>query len=201
MAASLVDLLPRLADFLAREGFDGSAYDYRSATDRVVAVINFQPSDTSDWFYVNVGVQPLFIPTEAEAPADPATITEPQCVFRKRVDPSPSESWGWYYSTSTPDRLEPLLLGTLNGFVRPLMRIPGPLNEATVADFEQQPIHPVYGLRDGLNFLHWSRIATALGDPARGKEFAEAGLALCNRRTTLLIEPLQTASQAADDCA
>ncbi len=99
MADTLKEILPKVAASLREKGFKGSGQNYRRATDVAVSVVNFQKSSGGERFFVNVGVQPLFVPTEGESAPDAKTIKEPECIFRRRLDPPMDDLLGWPYST------------------------------------------------------------------------------------------------------
>ena len=162
-----VELEPTIADVLPTIescGFSGSDDVYRIVTNDAVGVLDFQPSDSGVGYYVNVGVQPLFIPTTTEQTPDPAAVQTPECVFRSRIDP-PDDLFQWPYSTDYyfSDALTDGITEKYATYISPLMTIPGPVTEATVNSFKNQRIHPLFGSAHPTTFLHLARIAVHFG--------------------------------------
>jgi hypothetical protein len=192
---ALKEMLATVAPHLRALGYKGSGQNFRLANHDAVAVVNFQKGKGGDGFYVNVGVQPLFELTEGDRTPDPKTIKEYECIFRQRLDPPVKALFGWPYSYSV--ELAEYLASRLKehhaAFVVPLMTFPGPITEATVSTFLEQPVHPVLGRRHSLNFLHFARMALHRGDRQRAAEFASAGIEMCPERASSLLEKLMSA--------
>ena len=179
MADALKDILAKIVATLREKGFKGSGQNYRHATDVAVSVVNFQKSSGGERFYVNVGVQPLFVPTESESAPDAKTIKEPECIFRRRLDPPMDDLFGWPYSTDISADLAQRFGQLYVSFIVPLMTIPGPITDAIVSDFRPDSAHLLFGSRHARNFLHLARILLAMGNCGRAAEFATAAIEIC----------------------
>ncbi len=191
MADALQDILAEIVATLREKGYKGSRQNYRLATAKAVSVVNFQKSSDGERFYVNVGVQPLFVPTEGESTPDAKTIKEPECIFRRRLDPPKQDSFGWPYSTDLSVDLAQRFKQMYVDFVTPLMTIPGPTTDACVADFPLDSVHPLFGARHARNFLHFARIFRAMGNRERAEEFATTAIEICPPRASTLLYHLQ----------
>jgi hypothetical protein len=197
MSAALKEILAVVAPRLRAHGYKGSGQNFRLANEDAVSVVNFQKSSNGQRFYVNIGVQPLFVPKESDGDADPKTIKEYQCIFPRRLDPPERELFGWPYSIDLAELLASRFDDLFAAYVQPLMTFPGPVTEASVADFEAQPIHPLLGTRHARNFLHFARISLALGNRNRAADFAKAGIELCGERASSLLRLLQEVERMA----
>lgn len=191
LSATLKDILTIVAPKLRERGFKGSGQNYRLIGDKAVCVINFQKSSGGERFYVNVGVQPLFVPTEAEIDPDAEKIKEPECIFRTRLDPPAPELSGWPYSLEHTDLLATRLCTLISTCVEPVMTIPGPLTDVSPADFDGQSLNPLLGVRHSRNFLHFARISLSLGNDEKAAEFAEAAMTMCPEHATILRRQLK----------
>jgi hypothetical protein len=96
------EILKYLAPKLRAQGFRGSGQNYRKTDGDFVFIVNFQGSLRGDRFYVNLGAQPFFIPTEGNTALNPKNIKEYECIFRKRV----GKEWQWEMKESDRTRLE-----------------------------------------------------------------------------------------------
>ena len=194
MSAALKDILFHVVPALRAWGFKGSGQNFRYANAHSVCVVNFQKSSGGNRFYVNVGLQPLFVPDEVGSKPDPINIHESACIFRQRVEP-PDGMFGWPYDLD--DSLLQLLCRRFeekySSFIKPLMLFPGPLTEATPKDFDGHPVHPLFGGRRARTFLHFSRIALAWNRPDVATEFAQRGIHMCGNRATSLLADLKDA--------
>lgn len=196
MANALKDILAEVVATLREKGYKGSGQNYRLATDKAVSVVNFQKSSGGERFYVNVGVQPLFVSTESGSTPDAKTIKEPECIFRRRLDPPKQELLGWPYSTDFSAELAQRFKQMYVDFVTPHMTIPGPITDARVADFPLDSVHPLFGARHARNFLHFARIFVAMGNRERAEDFATTAIEICPpRASTLLYDLKQTLVQ------
>jgi hypothetical protein len=191
MPAALKPILAVLVPRLRARGYKGSGQNFRLANEDAVSVVNFQKSSSGQRFYVNIGVQPLFVPSEGNSAADPKTIKEYECIFRKRLDPPERELFGWPYSIELAEQLGSRFDHLFAAYVQPLMTFPGPVTEASVADFERQPLHPLLGKRHARTFLHFARISLALGNRTKAAEFKKAGIESCGERASSLLRLLQ----------
>jgi len=186
LSAALNDILAVVAPTFRAKGYKGSGQDYRCATDKAVSIVNFQKSSGGERFYVNVGVQPLFVPTEGETTPDAKEIKEPECIFRKRLDPPDDALLGWPYSTDLSAVLAQRFDELYASFIIPLTTIPGPITDTCVADFPVDSVHPFLGARHARNFLHFARISLAIGNRARAAGFASAAINICPPRASSL---------------
>lgn len=187
MTGTFKDILAHVAPTIRSWGFKGSGQNYRKVLERAVLVINFQKSAGGNQFYVNLGMQPLFVPTEGEAEPNPNTIKEYECIFRSRVDP-PDGMSGWFY-TMDASMLECFGAQLAKGYQEylvPLATIPGPLTDAILQDFDEQSVHPLLGNGHARNFLHFSRIALATQQREKAIAFAQAGIERCPEKASRL---------------
>ena len=86
-------------------------------------------------FYVNLGAQPLFVPTAEDVEVDAKHIRESECIFRKRVDPPGRFSWPSSLDDSSLELLRTRLTAGYQDFLTPLATFPGPLTDFSVDDF------------------------------------------------------------------
>ncbi len=191
MSVVLKDVLAVVAPRLRAHGYKGSGQNYRLADENAVSVLNFQKSSGGERFYVNVGVQPLFVPTEGESTPDAKKIKEPECIFRTRLKPPQNLMAGWPYSVDLAEQLAANFDDLFATFVQPLMTIPGPVTEASVGDFDEQTGHPLLGARHACNFLHFARISLARGNTERAAEFSQAAIDICPERASTLLHHLK----------
>ena len=91
------DLLKKLQPVLRECGFRQAGPNFRKSNGDLLCVINLQSSRDGMKFYVNLGAQPVFIPTEGPPRnADSRSIKEYKCVVRTRV----GSDWRWEMSDS-----------------------------------------------------------------------------------------------------
>lgn len=180
MTDSFKNILAHIAPTIQSWGFKGSGQHYRKLLEHCVLVIHFQKSSGGDQFYVNLGMQPLFVPTEGGTAPNPKTIKEYECIFRDRVDP-PDGMSGWPYTmdASMLEFFEAQLAKGYQEYLVPLAIIPGPITDVTVQDFDGQSGHPLLGTGHARNFLHFSRIALATDQREKAIAFAQAGIERC----------------------
>jgi hypothetical protein len=174
------EILAELGPLLRSHGFRGSGQNFRKITELCVSVVNFQKSSSGDRFYVNLGVQPLFIPDEGGQDPDQRKIKEYECVFRRRLPP-PQGFLGWSYAMNSR-RIEALkseLRAAIEQYVEPLMRIPGPLTALTPEEFMIRTEDPLFGRLDARNCLVFARIAMARQENDKAHAFAIHGLEIC----------------------
>jgi hypothetical protein len=188
----LKDILAVVAPSLRQHGYKGSGQNYRLLADRSASIVNFQKSSGGQRFYVNVGVQPLFVPNEIDILPDPKKIKEPECIFRKRLDPPSDELHGWPYTLEIADTLVERFGSLFDRWISPLMQIPGPVTEARVDDFQPEVIDPLLGARHARNFLHFARICLAMGAVDAARDFATEAIEICPPRATSLLHHLKT---------
>ncbi|WP_442506026.1 DUF4304 domain-containing protein [Novipirellula sp. SH528] len=187
----LKDVLAVVAPRIRAHGYKGSGQNYRLANENAVSVVKFQKSAGGERFYVNVGIQPLFVPTESESTANAKKIKVPECIFRTRLDPPDNDMFGWPYSVDLAVQLAAKFDELYATFVEPLMTIPGPITEASVSDFDEEVVHPLLGARHARNFLHFARISFARGNNLKASEFALAAIEICPQRASSLLHHLK----------
>ncbi len=190
MPDSFNDILLEVAPLIRSLGFKGSAQNYRKSSDKVVIVINFQKSSGSssgEQFYVNLGVQPLFVPTEGNSQPDAKTIKEYDCIFRKRINP-PQDTPGWPYTSHILADLKARLIDEYQHYLMPLMVVPGPMTEATLQDFpeDENSSNSLLGTRSPRNLFHFARIAKATNQPEKAFAFAQHALENCPEQASKL---------------
>jgi hypothetical protein len=174
------EILAQLGPLLRSHGFKGSRQNVRKLTEQCVSVVNFQKGSGGDRFYVNLGVQPLFIPDVGGHDPDPKKIKEYECVFRRRLPPLQG-MLGWPYAMDST-RLEALkseLLSAIGQYIEPLMHVPGPLTELTPEEFMTRAEDPLFGRLDAANCLVFARIAMARRQNDKAYAFARHGLEIC----------------------
>ncbi|AYV45226.1 hypothetical protein CFHF_03540 [Caulobacter flavus] len=88
-----------LAPLLREDGFTGSGRTFRRRVAGLIHVVSVQGSSDGGRFAVNLGVQPLAIPTDRDI--DPRKITETDCVFRRRLSRSGADQWWPHDGTRT----------------------------------------------------------------------------------------------------
>jgi len=193
---NMKDIIVALSPIIRSYGFKGSGQNYRKFCEQVVLVLNFQKSSSGDRFYVNLGVQPLFIPTEGHR-LPIKEIKEYECVFRKRITPPP-EDLGWPMNTSKPllNALGAKLQDSFDNYFTPLSTIPGPITEMSPMEYMSQDKCSLFGIHNARGCLHFSRIALARKEYAKAIEFARYGLDNCGPQARSLIGEL---NQVIDD--
>lgn len=191
MSAVLRDILVAVTPTIRENGYKGTGQNYRRATDSAVSTVNFQKSSGGERFYVNVGVQPLFVPTEGGSTPDAKKIKAYECIFRTRLNPPDTELFGWPYSTDVSADLIQGFDELFQKFVTPLMTIPGPITEAGVFDVPADSLHPLFGAWNARTFLHFARISLAMGNCERAVGFANAAIERCNPNAKSLLHHLE----------
>ncbi|MCI0390486.1 MAG: DUF4304 domain-containing protein [Acidobacteria bacterium] len=99
------EVLKKLAPSLRSLGFRGSGQYFHKTEGAFIFVVNFQGSRGGDEFFINLGAQPVFIPTEGNANPDPKRLKEYECIFRTRV----GDRWRWEMSDAKIGTLEAVL--------------------------------------------------------------------------------------------
>lgn len=174
------EILAQITPILRSLGFKGSGQNYRKEMPDAVMIINFQKSSGGEHFYINLGVQPLFVPSESSDTPDPKSIKEYECIFRNRVEaPAPLLGWPYDLPLSMLDELTAKLVAAYEHYLSPLAQIPGPVTELTPEQFKAQAGDSIFGSAHPAFALHFARIALARGNRDRAKSFAELGLADC----------------------
>jgi hypothetical protein len=174
------DILKDIGSMLKAWGLKGSGQNYRKIGDQSVMVVNFQISTNPDRFYVNLGVQPLFIEDESGKLPDSKKLKEHDCIFRKRIPP-PEGMLGWPRQLDAPslDRLKQALTGAFQDYLTPLARIPGLITDLTPDQFMALDDNSILGGKGARMCLHFARIALARNDRPKARAFAQLGLDLC----------------------
>lgn len=191
-------ILAEVAPLIRSWGFKGSGQNYRKLLAKSVLVINFQKSSGGGRFYVNLGVQPLFVPSEGGQHPEPQSIKEYQCIFRHRIDP-PAKLLGWPTDLDAPmlELLKSRLTAAYSDYLTPLSTIPGLITEVTLDQFLRQEEDSILGGTTAGNCLHFARIALATGQRQKALQFAQHGLQFCpERASSLRAHLLQTLKEA-----
>lgn len=185
------EILKQVTPLIREWGFKGSGQNYYVFNDQSAAIINFQKSSGGDRFYINLGVQPLFVPTEGDEKVEPKKIKEYSCIFRKRLDP-PEGMLGWLYDMNAVliEELKEKLKNAYESYITPLMQIPGPVTDLTPDEYMKITGDSIFGRRHARGCLHFARIALARGEVKKAREFLECGLTLCSPAASSLIASL-----------
>jgi hypothetical protein len=88
-------LRERLYPELRRAGFAGAGQTLRRSLGEVIQLFDVQGDWRGGQCFVNLALHLSFLPTADGAVCDPATIREPQCAFRTRVEPKGGYSWSY----------------------------------------------------------------------------------------------------------
>jgi hypothetical protein len=182
---------PNAVALLRSLGFRGSGQNFRKIQEMFAFVVNFQGSTSGDRFYVNIGAQPLFIPSEGAGPSfrpgDTAAakkLKEYECIFRGRV----GEWWPWDISAREAASLEEELREAIGVFSDIARRFPPAVaNQSAETLIEKFTI----GTTTARSALHLSRAALSLGHAQQARFLAERGLGLAGEQATILRRELQ----------
>jgi hypothetical protein len=96
-------LVKRLYPHLRAQGYRGSGTTLRRIAEPVVEVFNVQASSGGDRCYFNLALHLTFLPPQGGKIVEPGELTESQCAFRSRIDPPPSQKFGWAYGSSVQE--------------------------------------------------------------------------------------------------
>jgi hypothetical protein len=177
------EILKHLAPKLRAQGYRGSGQNFRKTDGDFVCVVNFQGSSRGDRFYVNLGAQPFFIPTEGNAELNPKTVKEYECIFRRRV----GKEWQWEMNESDRARLEKELNAAQSEFfvhaqtLRTALRDDEP--ESLLENF-------CFFSTKARAALHLARGSLALGDYEKAEILAIRGLELAGEGAYILRDEL-----------
>jgi len=176
------ELLKKVAPSLRALGFRGSGQNYRKTEGDFVFIINFQGSSSGDSFFVNLGAQPTFIPSEGEA--DPKKLKEYDCVFRRRMD----GDWRWNLSESQLASLVRQVASAQAAFFENAQT----LRSALAVDSPDTLLSKfTAGTSEARAALHLARAAVRLGHLATARGLVERGFELAGDRPILLLADLQ----------
>ncbi|WP_341487096.1 DUF4304 domain-containing protein [Pararhizobium sp. A13] len=92
------------APVLRRDGFKGSGRIFRATVGDMICVVNVQGSVFGGRFAVNLGVQPIAVPSVTGAITDPKKIVESSCEFGRRLSDEGVDHWWDYSDQTTLDR-------------------------------------------------------------------------------------------------
>lgn len=177
------EVLKKLAPSLRRDGFRGSGRNFRKVEGDFIFVVNFQGDRSGGDFYVNLGAQPLFIPAEGNVNADPKTLKEYECIFRRRV----GKEWSGEMSDYQIKRLDSELLTTQSAFFAHAQTFREALRtssaETLIREFSA-------GMTKARAALHLARGSLALGFHDNAATLAHFGLELADGRADILQEEL-----------
>lgn len=181
------EILQNLGTHIRSLGFKGSGQNFRRIEGDYIFVINIQGSRSGDAFYVNLGAQPTFIPTECDASL--STLKEYECVMRRRV----GKEWNWALDDGT--RLA--MIHQLDVEQKEFFRTVGNLRRAITEDSVDELLRRFsMGSAPAKTALHLARAAASLGHAAVADALVTRGLALAAEHATGLIQDLRLVSQA-----
>jgi hypothetical protein len=173
MREALKQIVPELRAI----GFRGSGQTYRKSEGDFVFVVNFQRSRWGDVFYVNLGAQPTFIPTEGGA--DLTRLKEYECILRRRV----GEDWPLPLSDPRAAELRGQLMSTQHEFFGHAQTLRAALAAGSVDALLQDFSAGTTQMRAA---LHVARGALALGHGDLSRALARRGLEIAGSGATLL---------------
>ncbi len=177
------EILKQFAPKLRARGFRGSGQNFRKVDGDFVFVVNFQGSLGGDVFYVNLGAQPSFIPTENNTDLNPKSLKEYDCVFRTRV----GKAWHWEMSASEQTHLMAefdVVQSEFFGRARTLQAaISSDPPETLLKKFS-------FGATGARTALHLARGSLALGNYEKASALAERGLELAAKGAQMLKDQL-----------
>lgn len=182
------EVLKRVAPSLRALGFQGSGQNYRKREGDFVFVINFQGSRWGDNFYVNLGAQPIFIPSEGGA--DLAKLKEYECVLRRRV----GNDWPWQMSDQLLASLEAEIAAVQTVFFGNAQT----LRNALATDSPDELVRKFSsGTTQARATLHLARAAVHLGHVETARRLVDRGLELADDGATGLRAELRRVLQDA----
>jgi len=177
----LHELLKILAPTLRRRGLKGSGKYYRMVEGDVAYVVNFQGSTSGNGFYLNLGAQPVFIPTVSDEPPDIAKLKEYECMIRKRV----GGRWSWNAEEAEVHRLVSELEKAMDDFFGRARGFKLALAErsatALLDDFSS-------GQTKAFATLALARAAVAVGQISKARELVHLGLDLAGDAVILRVK-------------
>jgi hypothetical protein len=165
---------------LREEGFRGSGRTFRRVINDLIQIVNIQGSVYGGRFAVNLGVQPEAVSNVLGDVPDPHKITEPECVFRRRLRESDADQW-WSHDASK-EGMNAAVAQAAQVYIkygRPVLtRIAepdSPLNSFTPQDLGKQSLLG-FGSTRPVMALALAELRLSQGKTADAKAFAEAGL-------------------------
>ena len=186
------EILKLLAPKLRARGFRGSGQNFRKTDGDFVFVVNFQAGSRGDRFYVNLGAQPFFIPTESNVDVNIKNLKEYECIFRARV----GKEWRWEMNESERSRLEEELdsqLGKFFGHVKTL-------RTALLNDEPEELLKNFcMGTTKARAAFHLARGCLALGENKKAETLAIRALELAGEDAHKLREQLDELIETTHD--
>lgn len=179
------EILDRLASEARKLEFKGARQNFRKVEGDFIFVINFQKSRWGDEFFINLGAQPVVIPTEGEYMPDPKKLKEYECVLRTRVG-------SLYCWTMNEDEIEELL-AKLDAAQKDFF---GQAQKLRVA-IETDPLELLlrdfsFGTTKERASLHLARACIALGQVEKAMQFVNLGLELASDQASTLRAQLKS---------
>jgi hypothetical protein len=177
----------RLVQSVRLIGFRGSGQNYRKVEGEFVFVVNFQGSRSEPRFFINLGAQPTFIPTEghlSHLPGD-SQLREYDCVFRTRVGEG---NWPWDLSDCDAAVLAETFTSQAHEFFERVQTLRAGL---AAGEVERLITDLKWGVPPARAALHLARASQALGYVDQARRMAEQGLVVATGRATILRQELQ----------
>ena len=179
------EILRKIGPALRSHGFKGSGQNYRRTEGRLAFVVNVQASASGEDFYVNLGAQPLFIPTDGDGHADPKTLKEYECVFRRRV----GVKWRWDMREEEAAKVESTLIAAQADFFGLFSDFEAALSRQTLDElFKRFPAAAM----NSRAAMHLARACLAVGDRRKAVELVHLGLKTAPPRASELIADLNS---------
>ncbi len=175
------ELLARLAIEVRKLGFKGSGQNFRKADGDFIFVINFWKTKWGDEFFINLGAQPIFIPTEGGSTLDPKKLKEYECVFRRRV----GNKCRW---TTDEDEIKELI-ATLDAAQKDFFDKAQRLRTAIETDPPESLLRDfkiISFTTDARVILHLARACAVLDQQEKASSFVHLGLELAGDQATTL---------------
>jgi hypothetical protein len=169
-----------LIDCVRARGFRGSGQNFRKAEADCLLVVNFQGSQSGPRFYINLGAQPLFIPTESNRSADPKKLKEYECVFRQRVR---GGSHAWNPTSHEASALSAVFADDMDKFFGQAL---GFKNQVLAGNVRPLAEELPWGVPPARACLHIARACRELGLSHEAESVAELGLTLAGEPATAL---------------
>lgn len=179
------EILKRIAPALRSLGFKGNGQNYRRAVGRIVFVVNFQGHTSGDGFFVNLGAQPSFIPTDGGKPVDPKKIKEYDCVFRRRI----GDKWRWDMRDAEVAEFESKLNAAQADFFGRFSDFEAALSRQTA---DELLIRFPTAVTSNRTALHLARACLAVGDREKAIRLVHQALKTAPPRASKLIADLNS---------
>ena len=185
------EILKQIGSSLREAGFKGSGRNFSKLQGDFVFVINMQASRGGDGFYVNLGAQPVFVPSESGPVTDPKMLKEYQCILRKRV----GARWAWRMSATEFSefmaKLQTEQRDFFTGASRLRTAIASQSSETLLTDF-------CSGTTRARATLHLARACAALGHKIKALELVKLGCELAGPRGSSLRASLKAVMESVD---